>query len=144
MNPSLDCFSRAFLEYENLPFIERLGKAVKELAKYDTAITFGSCLLPTYLEFKGDITGAWHTNTNGLAVWYDYNRLKYENEEELEYLKSNEEKMKLWSVRQYVDGAYSQAQKELTAAKAIWGGGWGGHSNPDYGLLLRIGTEGMR
>ena len=28
--------------------------------------------------------------------------------------------------------------------RSLWGGGWGGHSNPDYGLLLKLGTNGLR
>ena len=28
--------------------------------------------------------------------------------------------------------------------KTCWGGTWGGHSNPDYRMVLRLGTSGMR
>ena len=33
---------------------------------------------------------------------------------------------------------------ELMANNTGWGGGWGGHSNPDYGMLLELGTDGLR
>ena len=38
----------------------------------------------------------------------------------------------------------SENEKKLCANKTLWGGGWGGHANPDYGTLIRIGTDGYR
>lgn len=38
-------------------------------------------------------------------------------------------------------GAY---EKELASTDACWGGGWAGHSNPDYDRLLKLGTTGIR
>lgn len=35
-------------------------------------------------------------------------------------------------------------ERELASTGACWGGGWAGHSNPDYDLLLHLGTEGIR
>jgi len=35
-------------------------------------------------------------------------------------------------------------QNRLAEAGACWGGGWGGHANPDYDLLLHSGTKGLR
>lgn len=32
----------------------------------------------------------------------------------------------------------------LSCAGACWGGGWAGHANPDYDLLLHAGTKGLR
>ena len=32
----------------------------------------------------------------------------------------------------------------LMYAHTLWGGTWGGHSNPDYGRLLALGTDGLR
>ncbi len=39
----------------------------------------------------------------------------------------------------------SHEEKLLTDGKNImWGGDWGGHGNPDYHLLLHLGTTGLR
>ena len=32
----------------------------------------------------------------------------------------------------------------LADSQAIWGGGWGGHANPDFGRIVNIGTDGVR
>ena len=34
--------------------------------------------------------------------------------------------------------------RKLQRGRILWGGTWGGHSNPDYGMLLRLGTDGIR
>jgi len=41
-------------------------------------------------------------------------------------------------------GTYSEAERKLTESKACWGGGWGGHGNPDYDLFLKLGTTGIK
>ena len=33
---------------------------------------------------------------------------------------------------------------KLAEAGAVWGGGWGGHSNPDYGRIVNLGTDRIR
>ena len=40
-------------------------------------------------------------------------------------------------------GSFTQRQHALRAVDACWGEG-AGHANPDYEMLLRIGTEGLR
>ena len=35
-------------------------------------------------------------------------------------------------------------EDQLSRAGGCWGGGWAGHSNPDYDLLLHLGTKGIR
>lgn len=40
-------------------------------------------------------------------------------------------------------GSFTKRQHELREIKACWGEG-GGHANPDYEMLLRIGTDGIR
>ncbi len=39
---------------------------------------------------------------------------------------------------------YTLQEKMLSDTNTLWGGTWGGHSNPDYGLLIRLGTDGLR
>ena len=44
----------------------------------------------------------------------------------------------------YFDSSRTENENKLWTNKTLWGGGWGGHSNPDYGTLIRIGTDGYR
>lgn len=51
-----------------------------------------------------------------------------------------------------VNDSFTEHEKKLCAQipldgkdiKTCWGGTWGGHSNPDYRMLLRLGTNGLR
>ena len=38
----------------------------------------------------------------------------------------------------------SETTKELYRSGAQWGGGWGGHANPDYGKIINYGTDHIR
>lgn len=40
--------------------------------------------------------------------------------------------------------AYTEEERILSQNNTLWGGTWGGHANPDYGLLLSLGTDGLR
>ncbi len=44
----------------------------------------------------------------------------------------------------YFEASKTENEKKLCLNKTLWGGGWGGHANPDYGTLIRIGTDGYR
>ena len=47
--------------------------------------------------------------------------------------------------RKNISDMLTQTQKDLAAAKVcIPMGDWGGHANPDYDMLLRLGTSGLR
>ena len=43
-----------------------------------------------------------------------------------------------------VDSKLSKTQIRLRENKGIWMACWGGHANPDFGLVGRIGTDGIR
>ncbi len=38
----------------------------------------------------------------------------------------------------------TEEEWHLQECKAMWGGDWGGHANPDYHMLLHLGTKGLR
>ena len=42
------------------------------------------------------------------------------------------------------DARCSERQHRMGSFPVGWGGGWGGHSNPDYAMVLRLGTSGLR
>ncbi len=37
-----------------------------------------------------------------------------------------------------------ETTEALNLSGAEWGGGWGGHSNPDYGRIINYGTDYIR
>lgn len=39
---------------------------------------------------------------------------------------------------------FSETSERLNRSGAEWGGGWGGHSNPDYGRIVNYGTDYIR
>ncbi len=47
------------------------------------------------------------------------------------------------STGRLADEMLTERQKELTRSNACWGTG-GGHANPDYEMLLRLGTRGIK
>ncbi len=55
----------------------------------------------------------------------------------------------VWAMRPFhVCGIYpktrTQEEWRLIESKAMWGGDWGGHANPDYYMFLHLGTNGLR
>jgi len=61
--------------------------------------------------------------------------------EELLYIR--EEMSKYRAYASHFD-SYTPVEKALVDGKACWGGGWGGHSNPDYDMFLKLGTTGIK
>ena len=43
-----------------------------------------------------------------------------------------------------VKAEFSEREKALFDNHTFWAGDWGGHGNPDYDMLLRLGTKGLR
>ncbi len=55
----------------------------------------------------------------------------------------------VWTMRpKHTCSIYPKVRTEeewhLQECMAMWGGDWGGHANPDYRMLLRLGTKGLR
>ena len=42
------------------------------------------------------------------------------------------------------DALRSPQHNKINGDQAEWAGGWGGHSNPDFGRIANMGTEGIR
>lgn len=52
--------------------------------------------------------------------------------------------MEPYIVDKKIGEAYTEAEAWAQGEMLCWGGGWGGHSNPEYGMLLSLGTGGLR
>lgn len=54
------------------------------------------------------------------------------------------EKLAPFLTEKKVDATRTPSETAATENKLCWGGGWVGHSNPDYSVLFLLGTDGMR
>ena len=61
-----------------------------------------------------------------------------------EFFQAITEKLELLFPRYQVSLHMDTADLEACSTGACWGGTWGGHSIPDYGGLLELGTAGLR
>lgn len=143
-HPQLDPFARGFLSREDLSLTERIGLGVIELARY-TSIDFCDYILP-FVNKRPDDCGAWFHFADSIAVSYPIEELfaKYPDEEDRAYIRSNYERIKDYRSDNYAGRAITEEARPLCDGKALWGGGWGGHSNPNFGRIVALGTDGMR
>ena len=137
----IDPFSVGFFSDESLELIERIGLAIKEAAKYIN-IDYGKNIMPSIEKWD---TRAGASFCYPLSLTYDFSRYEEMLEkypEEADFIRECKEKFEL-----YYDVARnhkSETMMGLTKADAISGQGWDGHSNPDFGRVVNLGTDGIR
>ena len=141
MDISFDPLAEGFFRDESLEFAERIGLALKSGAR-KIPISFDRNILPqAYM--RPAVGGASFTFSD--SIRYDASR-----EEELVRLHPEEEaairaRGRKWRAYQEECFQYvSPRHDTLVRAGAEWGGGWGGHSNPDFGRIVNLGTDGIR
>lgn len=139
----IDPFGVGFFADESLELEERVGLALIEGARH-IDLTFGTQILP-YAKPGMSHGGASFQYSAGIT--YDFTK----TEEMLRKFPEHEEFIreyarKFESYYAETDPAQSGNEKgwTLTWANAAWGGDWGGHSNPDFGRIIELGTEGIR
>ncbi len=49
-----------------------------------------------------------------------------------------------WETGRLIDATRTDEERKAEREKLCWGGGWGGHANPAYDMLLSLGTAGLR
>ncbi len=141
-NYAFDPMTYGFFEDESAELGERIGLALKEGAKYNP-INFDRNILP-HISLYRETPGAGFCFPNSL--WYVFDnegKQAAEHPEAAETIKEFDEKFipycqtsqTLFRTTEY---------KKMNEAGALWGGGWGGHSNPDFGRVINLGTEGIR
>ena len=139
---SFDPMTFAFFENEDAELAERVGYALREGAKYFN-ITFGKNILATVSTWPEDEGATFHFS-GGLGYDRQDDKASLEKHPEmreqiLKYREKYDPYMRashcLFRSKEYI---------ELNEAGALWGGGWGGHSNPDFGRVINLGTEGIR
>lgn len=138
---NIDPFLYGYFLDESLEHGERVGLALLYASK-NIEIKFSRRLLPeTAFETKYRSSG--YTPSEGL--WFsDENIMKLaekfpeHKETLLGYIR------KLNTFRGKARILYPETAAALDRSGAGWGGGWGGHSNPDYGRIVNFGTDYIR
>ncbi len=137
----IDPFLYGYFLDESLEHAERVGLALLHAAK-NIEIRFSSRLLPeTAFESKYGSSG--YTPSEGLRFNIE-NIIKLAEEfpEHKEMLLNYAEEIKTFNSK--ASRLFCEATEALDRSGAEWGGGWGGHSNPDYGKIINFGTEHIR
>ncbi|MBP3347626.1 MAG: hypothetical protein J6L92_02600 [Clostridia bacterium] len=125
----------------DLELAERTGLALREMAK-TAHLSFDRNVLPMVrLGHKTALNFAFPCGMEGDVGDLEDGKKEFpESAEELDryiqYFKGYR--------REAVVAHKSEAHKKLEGASAEWAGGWGGHSNPDFGRIVNLGTEGVR
>lgn len=137
----IDPFLYGYFSDESLEHGERVGLALLHAAK-NLEIRFSPQLLPEVtMEAKYGSSG--YLPSQGL--WFNTDSIQDlvgrfpEHEETLRHYDREIAVFKSKASR-----LYSETTEALERAGAEWGGGWGGHSNPDYGKIVNSGTEHIR
>lgn len=137
----IDPFLYGYFLDETLEHGERVGLALLYAAK-NIEIKFSRRLLPeTAFESKygssgySPSEGLWVSDENILKLTKEFPEHRETFHRYLRELKFFKDKAK----RLFCDST-----EALDRSGAEWGGGWGGHSNPDYGRIINYGTDHIR
>ncbi|MBE6749050.1 MAG: hypothetical protein E7557_07450 [Ruminococcaceae bacterium] len=137
----IDPFLYGYFENEALEHGERVGLALLCASK-NLPIKFSRQLLPE-TTFVTESGSSGYSPSEGL--WFsDENILKLAEEcpEHKETLKKYIQEINI--LRNKSKLLNSEITDALNDSGAHWGGGWGGHSNPDYGRIINFGTDNIR
>ena len=138
---NIDPFLYGYFSDETLEYGERTGLALLHAAK-NIEIRFSRQLLPeTAFETKYNSSG--YSPSEGL--WFNEENIIKLSEKFPEYKETLEHYIDEINIfKSKARRLFSETTEALDCAGAEWGGGWGGHSNPDYGRIVNHGTEFIR
>ena len=144
-------FAYAYLNCDIDDTEYRIACGMRETARY----------MPIELDKNSFFAGL--TRKYPFAFYYKYGRGIFEDKvvfaekkEKYPYLSDELEKLNSGisplNTEKLVNSSFSEHEKKLCNQiklngmdiKTCWGGTWGGHSNPDYRMFLRLGTVGLR
>ena len=137
----IDPFLYGYFSDETLEHGERVGLALLYAAK-NIEIKFSRQLLPE-TSFETKYGSAGYSPSEGL--WFSDENIKKLAEKFPEYRETLHRYISELNVfRSKARRLYSETTEALNRSGAEWGGGWGGHSNPDYGRIVNFGTDHIR
>ena len=137
----IDPFLYGYFSDETLEHGERVGLALLHASK-NLEIKFSRQLLPE-TAFITESGSSGYAPSEGL--WFsDENILKLAEEfpEHKETLHRYLQELNIFKGK--ATRLFSEVTEALDRSGAEWGGGWGGHSNPDYGRIINFGTDHIR
>ncbi len=137
----IDPFLYGYFLDESLEYGERVGLALLYAAR-NIEIRFSRQLLPeTAFETKYGTSA--YVPSQGLCFSVEnIMKLAEDFPEHRETLQRYAYELKLF--RDKAKRLYSESEQALDRSGAEWGGGWGGHSNPNYGRIVNYGTDHIR
>ncbi len=134
-------FLHGYFLDETLEHGERVGLALLHAAE-NIEIKFSRRLLPE-TAYESKYGTATYTPSEGLQFHIE-NIMKL-TEEFPEYKETFQRYVDEINIfRDKAKRLYSEPTEALDRSGAEWGGGWGGHSNPDYGRIINFGTDHIR
>ena len=141
ISAQIDPFLYGYFSDETLEHGERTGLALLHAAK-NIEIRFSHQLLPeTCFEAKYGTSG--YSPSEGL--WFNEENILKLAEKFPEYKEAiNHYTDEIKIFKSKARRLFSETTEALDRSGAQWGGGWGGHSNPDYGRIVNYGTEYIR
>lgn len=137
----IDPFLYGYFSDETLEHGERVGLALLYATK-NIEIKFSRQLLPE-TSFETKYGSAGYSPSEGL--WFSDENIKKLAEKFPEHRETLHRYISELNVfRSKARRLYSETTEALNRSGAEWGGGWGGHSNPDYGRIVNFGTDHIR
>ncbi len=137
----IDPFLYGYFENDALEHAERVGLALLCASK-NLPVKFSRQLLPE-TAFVTESGSSGYSPSDGL--WFSEEcilKLEDEYPEHKETLNRYLQEINVFRSKSQL--LNSEITDALNASGAHWGGGWGGHSNPDYGRIVNFGTEHLR
>jgi len=137
----IDPFSFGFFEDETAELCERVGRALVSGARH-VPISFGKHIMPSACASMPH-GGAGFTFSTGLI--YDHTKTSEmiaQYPDHTDIIREYEAKFRPFT--EAVQLPETEKHRALAETHAEWGGSWGGHSNPDFGMIVNLGTEGVR
>ena len=136
-----DPFLYGYFLDETLEHGERVGLALLHASK-NLEIKLSRQLLPE-TAFVTESGSSGYSPSDGL--WFDTDKIAELSEkfpEHKETLEHYIEEIKIFRSKSQMLNC--ETTDKLNNSGAEWGGGWGGHSNPDYGRIINFGTDYIR
>ncbi len=139
----IDPIAYGFFKHEDREITERTADAILEASKY-SEVTFNKHILPDlHCRTRGGASFGYES-----AIDYNFSQdalekmiSKYPEHED--FIRGNRDKMRLINYECY-NNNHNTLEGQMRDSGAMWGGTWSGHSNPDFGRLINLGTNGIR
>lgn len=137
----IDPFLYGYFLDETIGHGERVGLALLHASK-NLEIKISRQLLPE-AAFITESCSSGYSHSDGL--WFDTRKIAELSEkfpEHKEILNHYIEEINIFKSKSQMLNC--ETTDKLNNSGAQWGGGWGGHANPDYGRIINFGTDHIR